>query len=75
MRDREGSKGYAQLPDGSWSVFSMAFIAPADSQRKDIPRKTEPQTGEIIYPFTAHGEPLKGAKRHFQGVLDQVTWT
>jgi imidazolonepropionase-like amidohydrolase len=52
--------GNAQLANGTWSAFRMFYTAAADSQKKEAPEKPPVSIGEIIYPFTAYGEPVKG---------------
>jgi imidazolonepropionase-like amidohydrolase len=58
--------GNAQLPAGGWSGFTMTYVSPADSQKKEPARKPQLVTGKVIYPFNAFGEDLETDKVPFR---------
>jgi imidazolonepropionase-like amidohydrolase len=58
--------GRSQDLDGSWSTFTMSYVSSADTAQKKNKPAPAPQTGRIIYPFTAYGEPLPEDKGAFK---------
>ena len=57
--DAQNWSGKGQDTDGQWVNWSATFQAPGESTEKENPDEakaaTEPEMGEVIYPFTAYG--------------------
>ncbi len=61
-------EGKAQMANGNWFDFKMAYESAVDTTTKPKPadKKADLNLGKVIYPFTAFGEPLPDEKGIFK---------